>query len=115
MNSNFVPQPVVGFRNSGYRPTMTTMAEGAPVRRGRGRPRDPGTDSRITRAAAELMLQRGFEPGRVGEAASHAGVGKAGDCRRWPSKEDLAGAAMESLYPAEMHDAARSLIRHVLA
>ncbi|MFL6132790.1 MAG: TetR/AcrR family transcriptional regulator [Nocardioidaceae bacterium] len=81
---------------------MTTMADGAPVRRGRGRPRDPGTDSRITRAAAELMLQRGFDRTTVDDVASHAGVGKATVYRRWPSKEDLAVAAMESLYSTEM-------------
>src|SRR4051794_594619 len=111
MNSNFVPQVVVAFRNSGYRPTMTTMADGAPVRRGRGRPRDPGTDSRITRAAAELMLQRGFDRTTVDDVASHAGVGKATVYRRWPSKEDLAVAAMESLYSAEMPEPDTGSIR----
>jgi len=78
------------------------MAEGAPVRRGRGRPRDPGTDARITKAAAELMLQRGFGREHVDDVAAHAGVGKATVYRRWPSKEDLAVAAMESLYSTEM-------------
>src|SRR3954464_8914979 len=111
MNSNFVPQVVVAFRNSGYRPTMTTMADGAPVRRGRGRPRDPGTDSRITRAAAELMLQRGFDRTTVDDVASHAGVGKATVYRRWPSKEDLAVAAMESLYTGQIPETETGSIR----
>jgi AcrR family transcriptional regulator len=81
---------------------MTTTAEEPPVRRGRGRPRDPSTDARITAAAAELMLQRGFERTTVDDVAAHAGVGKATVYRRWPSKEDLAVAAMETLYSAEM-------------
>jgi len=71
------------------------------VRRGRGRPRDPETDQRITAAAAELMLLRGFDRTTVDDVAARAGVGKATVYRRWPSKEDLAVAAMETLYSAE--------------
>lgn len=74
----------------------------APVRRGRGRPRDPETDERITNAAAELLLQRGFDRTTVDDVAARAGVGKATVYRRWPSKEDLAVAAMETLYNVEM-------------
>jgi AcrR family transcriptional regulator len=70
-------------------------------RRGRGRPRDPETDTKITRAAAELLLQRGFDKTTVDEVAARAGVGKATVYRRWPSKEDLAVAAMETLYSSE--------------
>ena len=76
--------------------------EDLPARRGRGRPRDPETDERITAAAAELMLQRGFDRTTVDDVAARAGVGKATVYRRWPSKEDLAVAAMETLYSAEM-------------
>src|SRR3954465_7425678 len=72
------------------------------VRRGRGGPRDPETDSRITAAAAELMLERGFDKTTVDDVAALAGVGKATVYRRWTSKEDLAVAAMESLYSVEM-------------
>jgi AcrR family transcriptional regulator len=72
-----------------------------PVRRRRGRPRDPSTDVRIRRAAAELLLQRGFDKTTVDEVAARAGVGKATVYRRWASKEDLAVAAMESLYETE--------------
>src|SRR3954452_17566586 len=74
----------------------------APVRRGRGRPRDPETDERITTAAAELLLQRGCDRTTVDDVAARAGVGKATVYRRWPSKEDLAVAAMEPLYNVEM-------------
>jgi AcrR family transcriptional regulator len=72
------------------------------VRRGRGRPRNPDTDERITAAAAELLLQRGFDRTTVDDVAARAGVGKATVYRRWPSKEDLAVAAMETLYSTEM-------------
>lgn len=74
----------------------------APVRRGRGRPRDPETDKRITAAAAELMLLRGFDKMTVDDVATKAAVGKATVYRRWPSKDDLAVAAMEELYAAEI-------------
>lgn len=80
---------------------MSATALPTSARRGRGRPRDPGTDVRIRRAAAELLLQHGFDKTTVDEVAARAGVGKATVYRRWASKEDLAVAAMESLYDAE--------------
>ena len=73
-----------------------------PVRRGRGRPRDPQTDERIIAAAAELLRKRGFERMTVDDVAAQAGVGKATVYRRWPSKDDLAVAAMERLYSVEI-------------
>jgi AcrR family transcriptional regulator len=88
------------FRNSAYRGGMPALGDST-VRRGRGRPRDPATDGRIVAAAAELLLARGFDKTTVDEVAARAGVGKATVYRRWPSKEDLAVSAMESLYDAE--------------
>jgi AcrR family transcriptional regulator len=85
--------------------------EGAPARRARGRPRDPLTDQRITAAAAELLLRRGFDRTTVDEVAAVAKVGKATVYRRWPSKEDLAVAAMESLYGTEMPEPDTGSIR----
>jgi AcrR family transcriptional regulator len=79
-----------------------TTSGGPPARRGRGRPRDPATDEKITKAAADLMLMRGYDRTTVDDVADRAGVGKATVYRRWPSKEDLAVAAMETLYSAEM-------------
>jgi AcrR family transcriptional regulator len=76
-----------------------------PAKRGRGRPRDPETDAKITRAASELLLLRGFDKTTVDEVAARAGVGKATVYRRWPSKEDLAFAAMQSLYSDEFPEA----------
>lgn len=72
-----------------------------PVRRGRGRPRDPSTDGRIIAAASELLLQQGFDRTTVDDVAARAKVGKATVYRRWPSKEDLAVAAMGSLLATE--------------
>ena len=86
-----------------------------PVRRGRGRPRDPSTDARITAAAAELLLERGFDRTTVDEVAARAGVGKATVYRRWPSKEDLAVSAMEQLYDAEFPEPDTGSIRTDLA
>lgn len=73
-----------------------------PVRRKRGRPRDPEADGRILAAASSLILLRGYESMTVDEVASSAGVGKATVYRRWARKEDLAVAAMEQLYRDEM-------------
>jgi AcrR family transcriptional regulator len=81
---------------------VSADSEARQVRRGRGRPRDPETDRRITQAAAELLLERGFDKTTVDDVAALAGVGKATVYRRWTSKEDLAVAAMESLYSVEM-------------
>ncbi|WP_051705997.1 TetR/AcrR family transcriptional regulator [Nocardioides aequoreus] len=74
----------------------------APVRRKRGRPRDPLADGRILAAASSLILLRGFDAMTVDEVAATAGVGKATVYRRWAKKEDLAVAAMERLYSDEM-------------
>src|SRR3954469_5592498 len=94
-------QMLAGYRYCRYGGGMTTGPTPA-VRRGRGRPRRPGTDERIKAAAADLMLQRGFDGMTMDDVAARAGVGKATVYRRWPSKDDLAVAAMETLYSAEI-------------
>lgn len=70
--------------------------QGAPVKRGRGRPRDPRTDAKITEAAAALIIERGFDGMTVDDVAERAGVGKATVYRRWPSKSDLAFASIST-------------------
>ncbi len=99
---------------------MTTLdahprQQDQPVRRGRGRPRDPKTDERIIEAAADLLRERGFERMTVDDVAARAGVGKATVYRRWPSKDDLAVAAMERLYSVEMPQPDTGSIRGDLA
>ncbi len=86
-------------------------APAAPTRRGRGRPRDPSVDGRITAAAAELLLRRGFDNTTVDDVAALAGVGKATVYRRWPSKEDLALAAMTELFANEFPEPDTGSIR----
>ena len=76
--------------------------EPVPVRRKRGRPRDPEADGRILDAAAALILVHGFDNMTVDDVASRAHVGKATVYRRWAKKEDLAVAAMGQLYDAQM-------------
>lgn len=91
-----------------------SATEAQPVRRGRGRPRDPRTDERIIDAACELLLRRGFEKMTVDDVAAAARVGKATVYRRWPSKEDLAVAAMERLYSVEVPSVDTGSIREDL-
>jgi AcrR family transcriptional regulator len=72
-----------------------------PLPRRKGRPRDAGADERILAAAAELILQRGYDNMTVDEVAATAKAGKATVYRRWAGKEDLAFAALEQLYSQE--------------
>lgn len=107
VNRNFAPPLLDAFRKCPV--SLRTMNHpvpdpNSPRRRGRGRPRDPETDKRIIAAAAELMLRRGFDRMTVDEVAAQAGVGKATVYRRWSSKDDLAVAAMEEIYSAEIPD-----------
>ncbi|MCW2752706.1 MAG: transcriptional regulator, TetR family [Marmoricola sp.] len=79
---------------------VTEPAEQRLPRR-KGRPRDASADERILAAAAELILQRGYDNMTVDEVAAMARAGKATVYRRWSGKEDLAFAALEQLYSAE--------------
>ncbi|MFL6108406.1 MAG: TetR/AcrR family transcriptional regulator [Marmoricola sp.] len=70
--------------------------------RRKGRPRDASADERILTAAAELILQHGYDNMTVDEVAAKAKAGKATVYRRWAGKEDLAFAALEQLYSTEL-------------
>ncbi|MFI6392812.1 TetR/AcrR family transcriptional regulator [Nonomuraea sp. NPDC050547] len=70
--------------------------------RGRGRPRDPGTDTAILAAALELFVERGVEGTSMEQVAKRAGVGKLTLYRRWSSKEDLLAQAIERWVRAEV-------------
>ncbi|HEX4189666.1 MAG TPA: TetR/AcrR family transcriptional regulator [Marmoricola sp.] len=70
--------------------------------RRKGRPRDASADERILAAAAELILQHGYDNMTVDEVAARAKAGKATVYRRWAGKEDLAFAALEQLYNTEL-------------
>jgi AcrR family transcriptional regulator len=62
--------------------------------RAAGRPRDPHTDERILDAAFQLMAQQGFVRMSMDAVAAEAGVTKPTIYRRWPSKIELAMAAL---------------------
>lgn len=68
----------------------------------RGRPRDAGTDAAILRAGLELFIERGVEGTSMEQIAKRAGVGKPAIYRRWPNKEELIAAAMETLVAEEV-------------
>ncbi len=54
-----------------------------------GRPRDPGVDRRIARAALDLFADAGWAGFAMEAVARRAGVGKASLYLRWTSKEAL--------------------------
>ena len=74
---------------------MTTRHTGQPARRGRGRPRGPGTEAtaatreRIVSAAAELFAERGFHATPMTAVAEASGLSQSGLLHHFPSKEGL--------------------------
>ncbi|MFI6743190.1 TetR/AcrR family transcriptional regulator [Nonomuraea sp. NPDC050451] len=90
--------------------------------RGRGRPRDPETDTAILNAALELFVERGVEGTSIEQVAKRAGVGKLTVYRRWSSKEDLLAQAIEQWVSDEVTPSAadvsalppQSIVEHVL-
>ncbi|MFG1947511.1 TetR/AcrR family transcriptional regulator [Nonomuraea sp. NPDC048826] len=77
--------------------------------RGRGRPRDPETDTAILTAALELFVERGVEGTSMEQVAKRAGVGKLTVYRRWSSKEDLLAQAIEHWVRAEVTPSAEDV------
>ena len=69
--------------------------------RGAGRPRDPEVDTAILEAAQHLLATRGFAGTSVESVARDAGVTKPTVYKRWPTKADLATAALAHLQAAE--------------
>jgi AcrR family transcriptional regulator len=64
------------------------------AQRAQGRPRAPHTDERILDAALRLMAEQGFVRMSMDTVAAAAGVTKPTIYRRWPSKIELAMAAL---------------------
>ena len=62
-----------------------------------GRPRDPEVDRAILQATLKLLTDRGYAGMSIEGVASAAGVGKTAIYRRFPSKAELAAAAIGSL------------------
>jgi AcrR family transcriptional regulator len=62
-----------------------------------GRPRRRATDDAITRAARDLLAERGFQGATIEAIAVRAGVGRNTIYRRWRSKEELVADALREL------------------
>lgn len=69
--------------------------------RGPGRPRDPAVDDAILRATLRQLAANGYGGMSVEAIAAEAGVTKPTVYRRWPSKADLATAALAVLQAEE--------------
>ncbi|MEV6041223.1 TetR/AcrR family transcriptional regulator [Nonomuraea sp. NPDC052116] len=90
--------------------------------RGRGRPRDPETDTAILNAALELFVERGVEGTSIEQIAKRAGVGKLTVYRRWSTKEDLLAQAIERWVSDEVTPSAadvsalppQAIVEHIL-
>jgi AcrR family transcriptional regulator len=63
-------------------------------KRGRGRPRREGADQEILTVARELLRAKGYREFTVDEIAERTGIAKTTIYRRFPSKGDLAAAAI---------------------
>lgn len=87
-----------------------------PARRG-GRPQDPEADRRILDAAKRLLGERGFGGLSVEAVAAESGVAKTTIYRRWPSKLDLAGAAisevLDDVDPGDLGSTREELLRNL--
>lgn len=68
---------------------------------GPGRPRDPDLDLAILTAARAQLAANGYDAMSVVAVAAEAGTTRQAVYRRWPSKADLATAAIASLSEAE--------------
>lgn len=69
----------------------------APPAPKRGRPRESGKDEQILRAALDILRSDGYDGMSVDAVARAAGVTRPTVYRRWPTKEDLATAAVHTL------------------
>jgi AcrR family transcriptional regulator len=85
-----------------------------------GRPRDERADRLILEAALDLFLEVGYDSMSIERVAERAGVGKTTIYRRWPSKEELVVATIDTLYEGmELPDTGdvrvdlKSVVRHM--
>ncbi|EFO80585.1 transcriptional regulator, TetR family [Oscillochloris trichoides DG-6] len=74
----------------------STDSDATETERGPGRPREPAVDRRILDAALRLMAQSGYVRMTMDQVAALADVTKATIYRRYPSKIQLALAAIAS-------------------
>lgn len=62
-----------------------------------GRPRDPEIDSRVLTVARDQLATRGYEAMSLAAVAAEAGTTRQAVYRRWPTKADLATAAIAAM------------------
>ena len=72
---------------------------------GRGRARDPSIDARVLAVTAEQLAALGFEAMSVAAIADRAGTTRQAIYRRWPTKSELAAAAMAAIDSEDDDDA----------
>jgi AcrR family transcriptional regulator len=78
--------------------TLSRSPANTKVRRRRpGRPRRRTTQDAITKAALDLLAERGFRAATIEAIALRAGVGRNTIYRRWRSKEELIADALREL------------------
>ncbi len=75
---------------------MTTETPKRPDKT-RGRKRDTSRTDAILKAAAELLLEVGFDRFRIQDVAERAGSGTGAIYRRWPKKETLMAEAIRRM------------------
>jgi AcrR family transcriptional regulator len=68
--------------------------------RSAGRPRDPAIDARVLEVARRHLARHGYEALSVAAVAQEAGTTRQAVYRRWPTKADLATAAIAAMSAA---------------
>ena len=99
----------------------TTGLRSAPSATGRGRPRHPDTDRAILAATFRQLVEVGYGNLTIEAVASAAGVAKTTIYRRYPTKRELAIAALQVELPfpdpptdLDAHSALRVVVEAVL-
>lgn len=77
-------------------PGKTVARKPKSRRKGAGRPRDPSIEHRVFEAAMEVYSESGWAGFKFDVIARRAEVGKAAIYKRWPKREDLFRALVES-------------------
>jgi AcrR family transcriptional regulator len=76
---------------------MLAVKKRESIQLSRGRARDPSIDSRVLQAAARHLATYGYEAMSVTSVAEEAGTTRQALYRRWPTKAQLAAAAMTTV------------------
>jgi AcrR family transcriptional regulator len=91
--------------------TERTAAPAGEMKRGRGRPRRPGSDEEILAVARELLRDRGYHDFTVDAVSERTGMAKTTIYRRFDSKATLAAAALAPMNGAPHEADVASVLR----